>query len=235
MTVRSRGIALIVPAAGAGTRMKSCIRKPFLAIEEEPILNLTLERFAGVADLDQIIVVLNPSDYDKRDDFAESLRLRGVTDLVQGGSTRTQSVANALCALRTGISTVLIHDAVRPFVQRRVILGVIEAAQRAGAAIAAVPVKDTLKRVAGSLIAETAPREGLYIAQTPQGFSRELLERVYAGRSTDYTDDAALVEQAGESVEIVESSYLNFKITSPEDLELAEALMRAVRAGRVHF
>jgi len=229
-------IALIIPAAGAGTRMKTAARKPFLALEGETILNLTLERFLGVAGIAQIVLALNPKDYERKDEIIFSVSPLGVTDVVEGGESRTESVANALAALNEAVEIVLIHDAVRPFVSKKVIEGVAEAASRAGAAIAAVPMKDTAKRVEGGVVRATLPRRGLYAAQTPQGFRRDLIEEVYAGRSPQaYTDDAALVEEAGGAVEVVESSPLNFKITTPEDLELASAVLRAVRAGRLHF
>ena len=218
-------VALILPAAGLGTRMKAAVRKPFLEIAGKPILALTLERFHGIARIGQIIIAVNGDDLARRQAMLAEWAPLGVTDVVAGGATRTESVRNALAALGGDAKIVLIHDAVRPFVHHGVISAVIDAAGKTGAAIAAVPVKDTIKRVDEGRIVGTVPRLGLYLAQTPQGFRREIIERVYRDLAgADFTDDASLVEASGGEVAIVESTYDNIKITTPEDLELARHL-----------
>lgn len=228
--------ALIIPAAGTGSRMKSAVRKPFMLLGGRPILYSTLERFAGIESIVQVVLALAPADLERRDEIMSATAPPGVSDIVEGGATRTESVANALGALRDDIEIVLVHDAVRPFVARSVIVGVIEAAVRSGAAIAAVGVRDTVKSVEKGMIAATLPRERLYLAQTPQGFKRELIAGLYcSARGESFTDDARLVEAAGGAVEVVESSHLNFKITTAEDLELASAVLEAASAGRLHF
>ncbi|MCD6405557.1 MAG: 2-C-methyl-D-erythritol 4-phosphate cytidylyltransferase [Planctomycetes bacterium] len=229
-------VALIIPAAGEGRRMKSRTHKPFLSLGDRSVLQVTLERFQGMDVIGQVILALGPADIPKTGAVPAEMASLGVTDVVPGGATRTQSVSNALGALADAVDTVLIHDAVRPFVSASVIEGVIEAAGRTGAAIAAVPVKDTVKDVEGGIIRRTVPREGLYLAQTPQGFRREVIEAVQAqGCPEAFTDDAGLVEKIGGRVEIVESTYLNFKITTPEDLALARAVLRAFREGDIVF
>lgn len=217
--------ALIVTAAGSSTRMRGGVRKPFLDLGGKTILRVTVERFAPVGRICQVIVTLNRDDLGRKDELLRLDVAPAITDVVAGGATRTDSVANALAALDERAQIVLIHDAVRPFVKREVIEGVIAAAEAAGAAIAACPVKDTLKRSEGGLIRETVPREELFCAQTPQGFRREVIEKAYRMRAgRDFTDDALLVEAMGGRVAVVESGYDNFKITTQEDLEMARAI-----------
>jgi len=222
----SGGVALIIPAAGEGARMKSAVRKPFLDLGGRPVLHVVLERCTAAAAMRQVIVAVGPQDYRRHEALLAQLSRFGVTDVVEGGRTRTQTVSNALAALGDEVEVVLIHDAVRPFVRPEVVRGVIDLAARHGAAIAAVPVKDTIKSVKEGVITSTVQRCGLYLAQTPQGFRREVITGVYRGLGgDDYTDDAALVEAAGLEVRIVESTYDNFKITTPEDLLFARALL----------
>jgi len=221
----SGNISLIIPAAGEGARMKSNVRKPFLTLAGRPILHHTLDRFRDIKGISQVILAVSGADYANKDAFLVEMRCFGVTHIVQGGATRTESVSNALAALVPGIEIVLIHDAVRPFVSHNVVHGVIEAAQKHGAAIAAAPVKDTVKRAKDGIITATIPRDSLYLAQTPQGFRREVIVAAYrrAG-SAEFTDDAAVVEAAGGQVAVVASTYDNFKITTPDDLALAKAI-----------
>lgn len=150
--------------------------------------------------------------------------------LVAGGATRTETVLNALRTIPASITTVLVHDAARPFVTPETITAVIERAAGGVPAVAAVPLADTLKRASteGFRVVETVPRAGLWRAQTPQGFPRHILERAYedwqaAGRP-DATDDAALLEAAGFPVELVPDATTNIKVTSAADFTLAEAL-----------
>jgi 2-C-methyl-D-erythritol 4-phosphate cytidylyltransferase len=221
-------ISLIVPAAGEGTRMKANVRKPFLTLAGRPILHHTLDRFRGFAGISQVILAVNGVDFANNEAFLAEMSCFGVTDVVKGGATRTESVSNALAALAPGVEIVLIHDAVRPFVSLDVIHGVIEAAAKHGAAIAAAPVKDTVKRVSGGLITGTVPRDSLYLAQTPQGFRREVIVAAYRRAApAEFTDDAAVVEAAGGQVAVVPSTYDNFKITTPDDLALAKAVFAA--------
>ena len=221
-------VALVIAAAGEGARMKSAVRKPFLDLGGRPIIAVTLEKFAPVTRICQVIVTLNKVDYAERESLLKGPLPLSVTNVVAGGATRTGSVANALAVLSPAARIVLIHDAVRPFVSTAVIESVIAAAERFGAAIAAAPVRDTIKRVQSGLIAGTVPREGLYLAQTPQGFRREIIERAYASRGDrDFTDDALLVEASGGKVAIVEGGCANFKITTPEDLAIARAIIAA--------
>jgi 2-C-methyl-D-erythritol 4-phosphate cytidylyltransferase len=216
--------------------MLSDVRKPFMLLGEEPVLQVTLERFLPVEDVVEVILAVNPADFERKDEILFQTASLGVTKIVSGGATRGRTVQNALAALSDDVEIVLIHDAVRPFVSRRVIEGVIEAAGRSGAAIAAVGVVDTLKKSAAGAVVETVDRSGFYRAQTPQGFKRGVIEEAYAAAGgREFTDDASLVESMGGRVEIVESGVLNIKITTPEDMELAGVILKAVRDGRIHF
>ncbi len=221
--------ALIVAAAGSSTRMGGAVRKPLIEIAGRPILCHTLERFRGIHGLEQVIVVAHPDDMARiRSSYWRLLHEAGATHLVPGGERRQDSVARGLEAVRSDVGIVLIHDAVRPFVPRRAIEESIEAAARFGAAVVAVPVADTLKRAQGDRSAETVPREGLWAAQTPQVFRTELIRRAFAAAQRDgfeCTDDAQLVERLGLEVKLVRGGYENFKITTPEHLRMAEALL----------
>ena len=229
-------VALIVTAAGEGSRMGADVRKPFLEICGAPVLHRTLERFTRVEGIFQTILALHPEDYERREEILSAARPLGATDASPGGSCRSETVENALGAVSERAGIVLIHDAVRPFVSAGVVEGVIEAARRSGAAIAAARPADTVKRAEGVAVVETLPREALFLVQTPQGFRAEVIKRAYARRAgREFTDDAALVEEAGGRVEVVESGRLNFKITTVEDLELARAVFGAARTGRLQF
>ncbi len=225
----ARNRALIVPAAGSSTRMGGAVRKPLIEIAGRPVLCHTLERFRGVNGLDQIIVVAHPDDMARiRSSCWRLLREAGATHLVPGGERRQDSVARGLEAVHPDVGIVLIHDAVRPLVPRRAIEESIEAAARCGAAVVAVPVPDTLKRAQEDRSVETVPREDLWAAQTPQVFLTELIRRAFAEAQRDgfeCTDDAQLVERLGLEVKLIRGSYENFKITTPEHLRMAEALL----------
>ncbi len=226
--------ALLLPAAGIGARMGG--RKTLLGLAGKPILLHTLDRFLPFRErMCQTIIVAHPDDVAA----IEELRERGHStfrreklnvpfSVVPGGERRQDSVRAGLACLRPEAELVAIHDAVRPFVAPAIIAGALDAAEATGAAIVATPMKPTVKRVAGGLIAATVDRRGLWCAQTPQVFRRRLILDAYAAAERDgldATDDAQLVERLGHPVAIVPGSDLNLKITTPEDLALAEAIV----------
>jgi len=223
-------VALIVPAAGNSTRLGGEIRKPLVQLLGLPVICHTLRRFQDIPGLEQIVVVAHPADLaEYRERVWSELRRFGTTDLVAGGERRQDSVARGVAALRPETDVVLVHDAVRPFVPREAVLESIHAAAEHGAAVVAMPVSDTIKRARRDSAAETVPREGLWGAQTPQAFRAELLRGALDAAAVDRfeaTDDAQLVERLGAEVKLVRGSYLNFKITAPEHLRMAEALLR---------
>ena len=232
-------VLVIIPAAGLGTRMASAASavrgeqpaKQFTEIGGTPILIHTLRRFASSPLVESIYVALRSEQEQAR--FAGQIageKLRVPVHVVQGGENRQQSVGNALAALSAAPDdVVLVHDAVRPFVELETIRNVIEAAAQHGAAIAGMPAVDTIKQVErtanGAIITSTVPRERVVMAQTPQGFRFALLRQAFEEADRDGflgTDEASLLERMGHEVVVVMGSPRNIKITTPADLELAE-------------
>ena len=223
-------VTAIVPAAGAGVRFGGAVKKQFIALNGLPILSHTLRALAASRALASIIVVVPPGEELRG---REALELAGIdleTEVVPGGQARQDSVYIGLQRAKAETDLVLIHDGVRPFVSREVVLATVEAAKEWGAAIAAVPVIDTIKRVdTDGFVVETLQREQLWSVQTPQVFRYALLmqaHRAIREGGIVATDDAALVERIGGMVKVVRGSYENLKITSEEDLPLAGLILR---------
>jgi len=226
-------VTAIIPAAGLGTRMAAADRtkpKQFTELDGTPILLHTLRRFAQSHQINEILVALRPAEAEWFRPRLEAERISKRIHIVEGGENRQQSVSNALRQVHgNDDDIVLVHDAVRPFVDSEIIANVIAAAERYGAAIAGVPAVDTVKQVdrtaESALIVATIPRERIVLAQTPQGFRLSLLRRAFNEAEADGflgTDEASLVERAGAEVVVVMGSPRNIKITTPADLELAE-------------
>jgi 2-C-methyl-D-erythritol 4-phosphate cytidylyltransferase len=218
-------VGVLVPAAGRGERAGSGALKQFRPIAGVPMLLRAIRPFAAHARVRRIVVAL-PPDVAARPPawLAEAAGDRLL--LVAGGASRADSVAAALAALERGCEVVLVHDAARPFVTEDTIDAVIAMAAAGHAAVAAVPMGDTLKRAdeTDSAVTETVLRDHLWRAQTPQGFPRALLERAYVARAGPATDDAELVERLGVPVRIVPDRTTNIKLTTPDDFILAEVL-----------
>ncbi len=225
-----RDLGLVIPAAGVGRRMGGRVHKPFLDLGGEPILLRTLRCFARFPGMAARVLVLHADDIPwvtRR--WGEAIRSLGVTAIVAGGARRQDSVENGLVALPDAVRVVLVHDAVRPFVPREVIRRVADAARCTGAALAALPVVDTVKEVDGSRIVRTIPRERIWLAQTPQGFRVDALKEAFAlarRRGIDATDECVLLERLGRPVEVVEGHPANVKITTPRDLRVARSALR---------
>ncbi len=224
-------VEVIVPAAGFGLRMGAKVPKPLINIGRQPILIHTLRALAKNKHVQRIIVAVNKEN--KRG-FEKSLKRFHVdksVELAEGGLTRGDSVANCLKRLRGDTDIVVVHDAVRPFVAARIIEKVIQEAKKSGAAIIGVPLKPTIKEVNSQReVVSTLPREKLWEAQTPQAFKKEILLKAYDKFvNARVTDDASLVEKLGIKVKVVEGSYFNIKITTPEDLVLGEAILKSLR------
>jgi len=211
--------------------------KQFLELDGVPILIHTLLKFAEAPQVDSIWIAMRKPEIDSFRPILERAGLAKPVHLVEGGEHRQESVGNVLDALPAESGDlVLIHDAVRPFVSQETIAGVIEQAQRYGAAIAGVPAIDTIKRVErhpeGAVVEATIPREHIVQAQTPQGFRYGLLRPIFnEARAEGFqgTDEASLLERAGHPVHVVMGSARNFKITTPADLELAEFFLSQER------
>ena len=218
---------LIIAAAGMGIRLGRQEPKALVALAGRPMLSWVLDTLAALPF--ESIVVTAPVD--RLGDFEALVRGRGL--VVPGGQTRAASVRKGF--ERTGAlprDIVCIHDAARPLVAARDVQEVIAAAERAGAAIAASAIVDTVKRVEGGRIVATVDREGLWAAGTPQAFRADLLRQAIAS-GRDATDEAALCEALGIPVTVVPVSRLGFKITGPEDLEIAEALLERTLGSRI--
>lgn len=230
-------VVVIIPAAGLGTRMavQSGLRpgqttKQFAELGGKPILLHTIEKFAQVPQVDEIFIAVRENEIERLREMVAERGTRPKIRVIVGGDHRQASVANALAVIAAEADdVVLVHDAVRPFVDRETIENVIECAARDGAAIAGVPAVDTVKQVErtanGAIVTSTVPRERVVMAQTPQGFRYELLKRAFDDAAQDGfigTDEASLVERGGHQVAVVMGSARNIKITTPADLELAE-------------
>jgi len=227
-------IAVILPAAGRSTRFSGREKKPFVSLDGRPVWLRAAELFWSRDDVTKLYLVVAPEDREMfRTRFAHLIAFANA-EVVEGGAERCDSVANALARIPEDVPFVAVHDAVRPLTPHLLIDTVFAAAQRHGAAIPALAVTDTLKQVDNQRITATVCRQGLFQAQTPQVFRRDWLVQAYSQRSQVseiITDDAQLVEAVGHPVMIVPGSPLNFKITTPEDLELAEAVIK-LRATR---
>lgn len=223
--------AVILPAAGKSSRFRDQnYKKPFAPLADRAVWLHSVEKFLHRQDVKQVIVVISPEDREHFNfKFSSNVAILGI-DVVEGGKERSDSVEKALARVQPDVEYVCIHDAARPCIADEWITNVFDAATKSGAAILAVPVSSTLKRVrADHTIETTVPREGLWEAQTPQVFRRELLLKAYANRgSKPSTDDAELVERLGEKVTIVTGSPVNLKITTREDLRLAEQALKAL-------
>ena len=225
-------VAAIVAAAGKGERLKSKVHKPFVALGKDPILLHALKVLDNSNLVGEIIVVAHQADLPKARLLLKKAKLKKFKEVVAGGRRRMDSVKNGLSAVSEDADYVIIHDGCRPFIDNKMISSVLGAAETFGAAIAGMPVKPTIKEVEkGNFVAATLRREALVDVQTPQAFRKDLLLRAYdkafseGAEAAEATDDSALVERLGIKVKVVDGSYRNIKITTPEDLRYAKMLM----------
>lgn len=224
----------ILPAAGLGTRMAGPQPKQFLVLGGTPILVHSLRAFAAVPRVTGISVAVRRPEMKRVEAQIAEFGFAGRVTVVEGGDKRQESVAHALAALPAEPDDiVLVHDAVRPLIDAATIDRTIDAVAEHGAAIVGLPAVDTIKQVErtahGAIITATIPREFIVQAQTPQGFRVGLLREAFAEAEVDGfvgTDEASLVERAGQPVHVVPGSQVNLKITQPGDLELAEFYLR---------
>lgn len=222
--------AVILPAAGASSRFKDKnYKKPFAPLADRAVWLHSAERFLNRQDVKQVILVIAAADREYFNfKFAPNVAILGI-EVVEGGKERADSIERAMARVKPEVDFIAVHDAARPCLADEWITRVFEAAEKSGAAILALPVAATLKRVKNNTIEETVSREGLWEAQTPQVFRRELLLEAYAKRgSFQATDDAQLVERIGHAVTVVQGSPVNMKITTQEDLRLAEQALKAM-------
>lgn len=223
--------AVILPAAGKSSRFRDREKKPFVNLDGRAVWLRCAELFITREDVCQCLIVVAPEDQETfRRRYQANLAFMNV-QIADGGKERFESVANALALVKEEAEFVAIHDAARPCVTSESIDAVFAGSVKTGAAMLAMPVTDTIKRADDKgRIKETVPREGLWLAQTPQVFRRDWLIEAYAKRSqlgNTITDDAQLIEAMGHPVYLLQGSTGNIKITTREDLSLAEAILKA--------
>ena len=236
-----RDVAVVIPAGGVGTRLGRRTPKQFLALGSAPILVATVRHFARHPRVNSVVVSAPAAHVARTRRMLERGRGAPVT-VVEGGGTRQESVSRGLAAVPADSALVVVHDAVRPFITRALIdserrllavgwgLAVVGAARATGAAICALPIAETVKRVSGGVVESTLDRAELVAVQTPQAFRADLLREAHDKARRDGfigTDDAMLVERLGQSVQVVPGLAENVKITTPVDLRRARARARS--------
>lgn len=222
-------VCAVIAAAGQGSRMGMAQNKQYLEVLGIPILARTIQAFEDCCAVNEIIITVGETEVEYCQlNIVEKYGFQKVKAVVIGGATRQQSVFSGLKSVSPDCGIVLIHDGARPFIDDDSIRACIAAAADCGAAIAAVPVKDTIKRAdADGFVDETVDRSSLWSIQTPQAFRCQLIVEAHRraeDESFDGTDDAVLVERLGLKVRLVMSSYYNIKITTREDLAIAAAI-----------
>lgn len=225
-------VIAIVPSAGLGRRFSKSAKKPFASITGRPVLVWTLQALAASEQITEIIPALRPEDMDAAKGLISQYKIEKIKRIAPGGAERQDSVYNALDLIGGDFNgIVLVHDGVRPLVTQRLIKESIDVLDAGfDGAIAAVPPKDTIKEAGeDGVVKKTLYRQALWSVQTPQTFRFKTLFSAYKAAMKDgasATDDAALVERAGGRVKIIMGDYENIKITTPSDVEIAEAFMR---------
>ena len=236
-------VAVILPAAGLGTRMghssaerTGTSRKQFMLLDGSPILLHTIRKFVACPPVGEILVALRHEDMNWFEGLLRQEALPTPVRLVEGGDSRQESVQNALAVLDPDTDLVVVHDAVRPFIDRVTIENVIEEAAQSGAAIVGIVPVDTVKQVRKNKVRATLPRERLTLAQTPQVFRYPLLKQAFEKAREDGfigTDESSLVERLEEvEVSVVLGSDRNIKITKPSDMDLARLFLAEESAQR---
>ncbi len=227
----------IIVGAGKGKRMNEKINKIFLSLVGKPIVCSTIEKFENLDLIDNIILVVNKDDENEIKRIIEKNQYKKIKKIVSGGEKRQDSVYNGIKAVENADDEdiILIHNAANPFVSEETIKETTEAAKEHGAAVAAIKAKDTIKEVDGDNFAvKTLDREKLWQMQTPQAIKYGLVKKAFEKAYEDNfygTDDVALVERLGEKVKVVETNKENIKITTPEDLQIAEKIKSGARVG----
>lgn len=222
---------VIIVAGGKGTRIGGNVKKQYLTLNGKEILAHTIEAFEKVGVIDEIVLVVGQEDLEYVETaIVHQYGYQKVTQIVAGGKERKDSVWNGICALKEHTDYIMVHDGARPFIKEKEIRACLEAARKEGAALVAVPVKDTIKQVNTSgMVVGTPERSTLWAVQTPQTFAKSLLVEAHLygqQEALEATDDAMLVEAIGHGVWVVEGDYTNIKITTPEDLVIGEVFIR---------
>lgn len=224
-------ISAIIPAAGQSSRMGLGKNKQFLLLSGKPVLAHTLTIFQASAEIEEIIIVAasGEEEYCQRE-IVDRYGFSKVSQVIAGGKERQDSVYQGILALQSDTDLVVVHDGARPFLTTEMISTAIQSSLNSDGAIAAVPVKDTIKIVNSEGIVKTTPcRDQIWSVQTPQTFRYSILRKAHEkARNEGFlgTDDASLVERTGGKIRVIPGSYENLKVTTPEDLIIGEAILK---------
>ncbi len=224
--------SVVIPAAGQGKRMKAGKNKLWIELAGKPILSHTIQVFENDPWCREVILVGNTNELDQLEHLKASYQFCKVTQIVPGGEERQQSVFEGLKRLTGDDSIVLIHDGARPFIGQDSIHQLVQLTEKTGAAVIAVPIKDTVKKVMDHQVVTTIDRSSLWAVQTPQAFRLSIVFDAHKQAAQENyigTDDASLVERYGQTVSIVEGDYFNIKLTTVEDLVIAKAILSESR------
>jgi len=221
-------VSAIIPVAGRGKRFGGSLPKQYLELNGQPVIYLTVRVFVDLPVITGGVVVAAADEIDRLSTFLDKIDgFNAKFRIIEGGKERQDSVYSGLQQIPSTTDIVIVHDGVRPVITQAILIKSIEAANRYGACVAAVPVKETVKKVERNKVIETIPRANLWLAQTPQTFRYKILKEAHdrAHRSGFFsTDESALVEWAGYPVQVVPGAYSNIKITTQEDLKMAGIL-----------
>lgn len=222
-------VTALIPSAGLGKRMGVDRPKQFLTINSHPVLLYTLCVFESTPEIDDIYLIIHKGKEGYYEKIIEGYHLKKVLKIVFGGKTRQESVYNGLKEVDSETDIIVVHDAVRPFVTGDMIRRSIKVASHFDGAVVALPVKDTPKYIAEKdTIERSINRSNMWLAQTPQTFRSEIIKEAYHKAYLDNflgTDDSSLVERLGYKVKVIEGSYANIKITTPEDLLIVQMMI----------
>ncbi|MGE4357424.1 MAG: 2-C-methyl-D-erythritol 4-phosphate cytidylyltransferase [Candidatus Omnitrophota bacterium] len=223
-------ISCIVPSAGKGKRLKANVDKVFVLLDNKPILYYTLKNLEASKEIGEIVLVVSKESLEfSCNEFLKKFKFSKIKKIVEGGKTRTESVWRGLQSADEKSKFILIHDGARPFVDEDCLNRLIKAGEEFGSAVLGLPITSTVKKVRNSFVSKTVPRDYLWEIQTPQIFKRDLIIDCYKKAIEEKfiaTDDAQILEHYGYKVKIVKGSPLNIKITTPEDLTLAKAILK---------
>lgn len=221
-------VSAVIVAAGNSKRMDDGIDKLAVELNGKPLLAWTISRFESTEIIDEIIVVTREDEIEKVKELTLSEGFRKVSSIIEGGAFRQQSTQNGLNATSDDSTVVLVHDGARPLIRTSDIERIAESAEENGAALLALPSKESVKEVHDGRVTKTLPRESIWLAQTPQGFRKELLQKALSDAEKEGyvgTDEASLVERIGEEVVVVEGHSSNIKVTVSSDIGIVRSLL----------
>jgi 2-C-methyl-D-erythritol 4-phosphate cytidylyltransferase len=222
-------VVAIVPSAGLGKRFGPGTNKPFHPLMDKPLIVWALEVFQRMAEIKEVIPVLKEADMEEGIGTFERYNLSKIRKIIPGGKERQDSVYNGLKAVTGKVDIVLIHDGARPIIDQGIVKDALRGLSGFDGAVVGVPVKDTIKEVHDHVVRKTLRRDAMWAVQTPQLFRYDSITRAYDKAMEEgfySTDDSALLERSGGTVRMVTGSYSNIKITTPEDMAIAEILLK---------